>query len=88
MSSLKGKADLFRSGKNGTKRPVPLKENMPSSVDNKGVFANSTPGLAKGDSPASASPGSGRAGLDMFTMKGGGAFNSISKAPGKKDSEF
>ena len=92
MSSIKGKADLNRSGKNGTAKPVSLNRgtNAPSSLDNTGVFANSTPGLAKGAACQSPSPGSGRAGLDMYCAKGGGGRlgMDVAKAPPKKNSEF
>lgn len=92
MSSLKGKADLNRSGKNGTAKPVSLKRptNAPSSLDNVGVFANSTPGLTKSAACASPSPGDGRAGLDMFSARGGGGRMGmdIGKAPPKKDKAF
>lgn len=88
MSSLKGKADLWRTGKKG-QSPAPSKpeipgggeafagtsrftrgryEDLPSSVDNQGVFANSVAGLAKNDKPFLPNPGNGRSGLDMYSI--------------------
>ena len=89
MSSLKGKADLWRTGKKG-QGPAPSKQeipgggekfaatsrfgggagyrDLPSSVDNQNVFANSVAGLAKDDKPFLPSPGSGRQGLDMYSI--------------------
>src|SRR5271170_2922317 len=40
--------------------------NEHASLDNHGVFANSTAGLAVDDKPFMPDPGKGRAGLDMF----------------------
>ena len=42
--------------------------NAPSSLDNKGVFANSIAGLGIQDKPFLPDPGEGRSGLDMFAV--------------------
>ena len=41
--------------------------NQHASLDNHGVFANSTAGLAVEDKPFMPDPGKGRAGLDMYS---------------------
>ena len=42
---------------------------LPSSVDNQGVFANSVAGLAKDDKAFLPDPGTGRQGLDMYSIR-------------------
>lgn len=97
MSSLKGKANLWRTGPNGAapgkrvkapgggddfQAPANYRDqykghprtggggmNAPSSLDNRGVFANSIAGLAVADKPFMPDPGDGKRGLDMFSVK-------------------
>jgi len=120
MSSIKGKADLWRTGKNGAspgKRQrtpgggedfqAPAKfsrqfdgghkvggggMNSPSSLDNLGVFANSIAGLGVDDKPFLPSPGSGRSGLDMYSIGSKQSEDDfgldMGKAPPKKDKGF
>jgi hypothetical protein len=120
MASDKGKADLWRSGKNGAspgkritapgggpdfQKRADFKAqysgghkvggggmNSPSSLDNKGVFANSIAGLAVGDKAFLPSPGDGRSGLDMYSIKSNAKEDNfgmdMGKAPMKKDSSF
>ena len=123
MSSIKGKADLWRTGKNGaspgprSRAPgggddfqAPAKYsrqfkgtdqhgnaydkrggggmNAPSALDNQGVFANSIAGLAKGDKAFMPDPGTGRDGLDMYSIKSSAKETDfgmdMAKAPTKK----
>jgi hypothetical protein len=114
MSSLKGKADLFRTGKNGAGSPrvrneiagggddfaktsrvsqgEKYRKNPVSSVDNQGVFANSTAGLAKKDKAFLPNPGTGRDGLDMYSIKSGRNEEyyglDMARQRPKEDSEF
>ena len=97
MSSIKGKADLWRTGKDGAapgkrervpgggedfQAPARFSSqykghakvggggmNAPSSLDNKGVFANSIAGLGISDKAFLPNPGSGRDGLDMYSVE-------------------
>ena len=110
MSSIKGKADLWRTGKAGAGPDKSGKEvpggstdfaatskfsnykaklqNLPSSIDNQEVFANSTAGLAKDDKVFLPDPGEGRDGLDMYSIAGNdskdGMGLDVARAPNKK----
>jgi hypothetical protein len=115
-SSIKGTANLWRTGKDGAgsvkrqkgdngggdkfQETSRLKTqfrsgskvggggmNEHASLDNHGVFANSTAGLAVDDKPFMPNPGKGRSGLDMYSNRVSGEFgmDMAKEGPKKRD---